>query len=54
MRDTTEQTSTRQVQACFSATVDIERVVEIRGEVTIDAVKERLGYDGTLCQLMPV
>jgi hypothetical protein len=48
MGDTTEQTSTRQVQACFSAAVDIKRVGKVWRKVAIDAVKERLGYDGTL------
>jgi hypothetical protein len=54
MGNTPEQTSTRQVQPGFGTTIDIKRVIEIRREVTIDPVKERLGYDGSLRQLMPV
>jgi hypothetical protein len=54
MGDTPEQTSTRQVQARFSATVDVERVWKVWRKVAIDAIKERLGYDGTLRKLMPV
>jgi hypothetical protein len=54
MGDTPEQGTTRQVQPGFCSTIDIKRVIEIRWEVAIDTVKERLGYDGTLCKLMPV
>jgi hypothetical protein len=49
MGDTPKQTSTRQVQPGFSAAVDVKRVWKVRRKVAVDAVKERLGYDGTRC-----
>ena len=54
MGNATEQGTTRQVQPRFGAAVDVERVWKVGRKITIDAIKECLGYDGTCRQLMPV
>jgi hypothetical protein len=48
MSNTTKQTSSREIQPAICPAIDIERVIEVRREVTIDAVKERLGNDSAL------